>query len=145
RGIFEQVSGVKLKRFFDRYIHGTEDVPLAKLLAPFGVVLSDERKNAKPSLNVRTAKNGGDCRLTHVYEGGAAHQAGLSAGDVLVAVNGLRATASNLEELLGRYRVGDVVLVHSFRRDELMQFAVTLAADDTPKVVLATEDKPVAV
>src|SRR5690606_28144180 len=66
RGIFEQVSGVKLKRFFDRYIHGTEDVPLAKLLAPFGVVLSDERKNAKPSLNVRTAKNGGDCRLTHV-------------------------------------------------------------------------------
>lgn len=145
RSIFEQVSGVKLKRFFDRYIHGTEDVPLAKLLAPFGVVLNDERKNAKPSLNVRAAKNGNDCKLASVYEGGAAHQAGLSAGDVLVAVNGLRVTASNLDELLGRYRIGDAVLVHSFRRDELMQFAVTLAPDDVPKVTLATEEKPVVV
>lgn len=144
RAIFEQVSGVKLKRFFDRYIHGTEDVPLAKLLTPFGVTWSDERKNAKPSFNVRTAKNGNECKLANVYEGGAAHQAGLSAGDVLVAVNGLKVTASNLDDLLGRYRVGDTVLVHVFRRDELMQFAVTLAPDDTPKVALKSEDKPAA-
>ena len=144
QAIFEQVSGVKLKRFFDRYIYGTEDVPLVKLLAPFGIVLTDERKNANPSLNIRTAKNGNECKLANVYEGGAAHRSGLSAGDVLVAVNGLRVTASNLDELLGRYRVGESVLVHSFRRDELMQFAVTLAPDDAPKVALAAEDKPAA-
>ena len=43
---------------------------------------------------------------TQVHEGGAAHRAGMSAGDVLVAVDGLRVTGnpSNLDALLGRYR-----------------------------------------
>ncbi len=41
--LIDEVSGLKLKRFFQRYVRGTEDLPLAKLLAPFGVSLSDTR------------------------------------------------------------------------------------------------------
>jgi len=140
--VFEEVAGVKLKRFFDRYVRGTEDPPLAKLLQPFGVDWRDERKNAKPDLGVRTRREGGDCKLANVYEGGPAHRAGLSAGDVLVAVDGLRVTASNLDVLLGRYASGDTVELHAFRRDELMRFEVELQLDAAPKVVLTPQPKP---
>jgi predicted metalloprotease with PDZ domain len=142
--LFEEASGVKLKRYFERYIHGTEDVPLAKLFAPFGVTAEDKRGNGKPGLGVRTAKEGNDCKLANVHEGGAAHRAGLSALDLLVAIDGLRVTASNLDALLSRYRVDDMVKLHAFRRDELMAFDVKLTAEGAPQLRFAAQDKPAA-
>lgn len=136
--LFDEISGVKMASFFERYVRGTDDLPLAKLLAPFGVTLSDQRQSAKPSLDVKLGRDGNDAKLAQVHEGGAAHQAGLSAGDVLVAVDGLRVTGNplNLDTLLARYRVGDKIALHAFRRDELMTFTATLQGDRTPQIVL---------
>jgi predicted metalloprotease with PDZ domain len=142
--LFEEVSGVKLKRYFDRHIHGTEDVPLAKLFEAFGIDTEDKRDNAKPSLGVRATKDGNDCKLANVHEGSAAHRAGLSALDLLVAIDGIRVTASNLDALLSRYRVNDVVRLHAFRRDELMAFDVKLIAEGAPQLRFVAKDKPAA-
>lgn len=143
--LFDEVTGIKCKRFFDQYVRGTDDVPLAKLLTPFGVTYQDEREQTKLSLGVRTSRDGNDCKLANVHEHSPAHRAGMSAGDVLVAIDGIRVTASNLESLLARYRKGDVIEVHAFRRDELMRFSVTLAPDVAPQVKLLPLSKPAAV
>ena len=140
--LFDEISGGRFKPFFDKYIRGTEDVPLAKMLAPFGVKYSDERKTSKPSLDANIGRDGNDCKLSSVHENGAAHLAGLSAGDLLVAIDGLRVTATNLETLLSRYGVGSDVEVHAFRRDELMTFSMTLQGDRVPGITLALD--PVA-
>lgn len=137
--LFDEISGMRLKSYFEKYIRGTEDVPLAKLLAPFGVKYTDERKLAKPSLDANIGREGADAKLSAVHEGGAAHRAGLSAGDLLVAIDGLRVTGNNLESLLSRYRVGDTVQVHAFRRDELMTFAVQLQGERVPGIGLAID------
>jgi predicted metalloprotease with PDZ domain len=136
--LFEEVSGIKLKNMFERYVRGTEDLPLAKLYAPFGVKLADERKIAKPSFDAGIGRDSGGAKLSNVHEGGAAHQAGLSAGDIIIAVDGLRVSGnpSNLDALLSRYPVGATVSVHAFRRDELMSFEVTLQADCVPVITL---------
>ena len=135
--LFDEVSGLKLKPMFERYVRGTEDLPLARLYAPFGIKLVDERKVAKPSFDAGVGRDGGDCKLTQVHEGGAAHKAGLSAGDVVIAVDGLRVPAGGLDAILGRYKVGDTVAVHAFRRDELMTFSVKLMGDRVPGVTLS--------
>jgi predicted metalloprotease with PDZ domain len=141
--LFDEISGLKLKPLFERYVRGTEDLPLAKLYAPFGVKLADERKSAKPALDAGAGREGNDCKLTQVHEGGAAHAAGLSAGDVLMAVDGLRVSGnpSNLDALLARYKVGDTVAVHAFRRDELMTFNVKLQGDRAAGITLTVEEK----
>jgi predicted metalloprotease with PDZ domain len=139
--LLDSVSGLKLKRLLDRWVRGTGDLPLAALLKPFGVILADATKEVKASLGVRTAREGNDCKLANVYEGGAAHRAGLSGGDLLVAIDGLRVSATNLDSLLARYRVGDAVTVHAFRRDELLSFEVGLIADEAPQMELVTEGK----
>ena len=140
--LFDEVSGLKLGSLFERYVRGTEDIPLAKLYAPFGVKLKDERKSSKPSLDVGFGRDGADVKLSQVHEGGAAHRAGMSAGDILVAVGGLRATGTgaNVDALLARYTVGDTVTVHAFRRDELMIFEVQLQGDRVPSVTLTVTD-----
>ncbi len=137
--LFDEISGARMKPFFERYIRGTDDVPLARLLAPFGVTYSDARKGDKPSLDVSLGRDGNDAKLAQVHQGGAAHQAGLSAGDVLVALDGLRVTGNpaNLEVLLSRYAVGAEVVIHAFRRDELLSFTAVLQGDRVPGVSMA--------
>ena len=137
--LFDEVSGLKLKSLFERYVRGTDDLPLAKLYAPFGVKLIDERKGAKASLDAGIGRDPLGAKLTQVHEGGAAHRAGLSALDVVIAIDGLRVNGnpSNVDVLLARYRVGDRVSVHAFRRDELMVFDVTLQGERVPGITLA--------
>ena len=137
--LFDEVSGLKLKTMFERYVRGLDDLPLAKLYAPLGVKLVDERKSGKPSLDAGIGRDPLGARLTQVHEGGPAHQAGLSAHDVVIAIDGLRVTGNppNVDALLARYRVGDKVTVHAFRRDELMSFELTLQGDRMPAITLA--------
>ena len=86
------------------------------------------------ALGARTVGEGEEVRLATVYDGGPAQQAGLSAGDTLVAIDGLRVTAGNLDTLLGRRQPGQIAKIHAFRRDELMRFNLTLGDhdDETP-------------
>ncbi|MEM8513467.1 putative metalloprotease with PDZ domain [Massilia sp. MP_M2] len=137
--LFDEISGLKLKSLFERYVRGVEDLPLAKLYAPFGVKLADERKTGKASLDAGIGRDPLGAKLTQVHEGGAAHLAGLSALDVVIAIDGLRVNGnpSNVDALLARYRVGDRVQVHAFRRDELMGFDVTLQGDRVPVITLS--------
>ncbi|OWY33541.1 peptidase M61 [Herbaspirillum aquaticum] len=144
--IMEELSGADLKRFHDRHIRGTEDVPLEDLLPAFGVAYeANVPADAKPWLGARIGKEGGDAKLAAVYEGGPAMLAGLSAGDKLVAIDGLRVPASGPDGLLARYRINDTVRIHAFRRDELMEFSLRLKSDTAPQVTLKALAKPVAV
>lgn len=139
--LFDDVTGLSLKPLLDRAVKGTQDLPLEAVLQQFGVSLNNKNKQ-RVSLAVRTTRDGNDCKLASVYENGVAHQAGLSAGDVLVALDGIRVTAGNLDALLARYRSGDAVTVHAFRRDELMAFQVLLKPDTAPQFVLEAQPKP---
>ncbi|MES2072745.1 MAG: PDZ domain-containing protein [Pseudomonadota bacterium] len=139
--LIEKVTGLKLKRFFDRYVRGTEDLPLASLYADFGVTLEDKRNAAKAGLGVRVVRDGNDAKLANVHEGRAAHRAGLSAGDVLVAIDGLRVSAADaadgLSGIMSRYTAGTTLQIHAFRRDELFTVEARLQADDVPAYQLA--------
>lgn len=127
--LIREATGVDTRRFIARYAYGTADVPLEQLLAPHGISLSWKAALNVPSLDVRTRQQGDSVVLAAVTEGGAAHKGGLSAGDVLVAVDGLRVDApAGLERLLSQYRAGERVTIHVFRRDELRAFRVRLAA-----------------
>ena len=144
RRIAEELSGLNLKRFFADAVHGTVELPLRKLLAPFGITLDWETaKSAPPSLGIKTSTDGKELKLATVYDGGAAQAAGLSAGDVLLAIDGLRITPTSLDKQLARHQPGDAIKVHAFRRDELMTFTVRLdpAPPDTAKLTLVAKSE----
>src|SRR5579864_198724 len=142
--IFAEATGVQLAELFAEAVHGTRDLPLDTLLAPFGVTLAPElEKNGKPSLGAR-ARGGADCTLAAVHDGSAAQKAGLSAGDVLVAIDGLRVTGSNLDALLSRYLPGAKVEIHAFRRDELRAAQVKLDGPEVARYKLSVTDKRAA-
>ncbi|TCV89564.1 M61 family metallopeptidase [Sulfurirhabdus autotrophica] len=152
-----EVTGLPLQDFFHKALRSTEDLPLNELLAPFGVAFmlraaeSENDKGGKPSKKsediskaraVLGAKiqGSGDARLSYVFDGGAAQEAGLAAGDVIMAINGLRAASGNLEQNIGGYPVGETLELHVFRRDELMVFNPVLKAAPLDTCVLTLMD-----
>lgn len=125
--IIHDATGVDVSDFLNRHVDGVEDIPLQALLASAGIALTPAEALSVPGLDVRTRASQGRLELAAVYNGGAAHKAGLSAADQLVAVNGLRVTdTKDLEQILRAYTAGDAVTVHVFRRDELRSFVVQL-------------------
>lgn len=132
--LLEQLTGTKMKTFFNQYVHGTKDLPLAELMPDFGLILVDQRKQHRPCLAAKVRCVGSDCQLAQVLTDGAAHRAGLSAGDTIIAIDGLRVfgadAANNLERLLACYQIGHQLTVHAFRRDELITVKVKLQQDN---------------
>lgn len=140
--IAQRVTGLSLQDFFDKALRSTEELPLSALLATQGVDMcwdyADHAADAggigmpaagrqpRASLGGRTAPDPLGLRLVNVLDDGAAQQAGLAGGDVLVAVDGLK--AGDLDKMLARYRVGEKLTLHLFRRDELLVRDVVLQA-----------------
>lgn len=137
-----ETTGLKLQPFFDLALRSTAELPLTELLASQGVEMQFEAaqgaadrggvvdafagKPAPLTLGVKTAVDAAGVKLAQVLDGGAAQAAGLSGGDVVVAVDKLR--AFDLDKQIARYAAGDQIKLHAFRRDELMTFEATLRA-----------------
>ena len=150
-----EVAGVELKPFFDEYVRGTNDLPLGGLLEPFGLrmqlraVDSDSDPGGKPgkkdsdkrgSLGVTLGSGDDGAHLGHVHDGSAAQKAGLSAGDVVVAVDGLRASRGMLARHVSERSAGERLHLHVFRRDELHEFDVVLQAPELEAAWFTVDD-----
>jgi predicted metalloprotease with PDZ domain len=153
-----EVTGLDLTEFFDQALRSTVDLPLDELLQQFAVGcelrpainskdkggLKNEPHPPKPTpyLAVIHRPDAAGAMLTSVMDSGPARDAGLSAGDILIALDGIRVTSENLDQLLVRPQIGDHLTAHAFRRDELMQFEVEMkpAGPNTCVLWLETDD-----
>ncbi len=133
--ICQQVSGIDLTDFFNRYLFGTEDLPFEELFAPFGIdftlrpATSHTDKGGKTDSEHFPVQLGANLansahqtvKVTHVWNGQTAGLAGLAAGDEIIALNGYKMNSvDTLENFLKLQDLGDKVNCHYFRRDELM-------------------------
>ncbi|HMU88151.1 MAG TPA: PDZ domain-containing protein [Agitococcus sp.] len=128
-----------LAEFFNQCLYSTEELPFVMLLSEQGIQLSYKYDNGKQQatacLGVRGQMAEGGYQLQNVWHGSAADVAGLSAGDVIVAVDGLK-VSTLFEKNIASYAIGDTVTMHFFRRDELMQLPVTLLASQAEQCQL---------
>ena len=142
--LVREATGIDLTQEINHWAYGREDLPLKQLLATQGIRLSWKSPHVKPSLDVRTRKQGEHLVITTVLEGGAAHQAGISAHDVLVAIDGIRVDngTHSLDTILARYKAGQKIHVHVFRRDELRAFDLVLSAPPLSECQLQETTQP---
>ena len=125
--LIQEATGLDLRRQIRSWAYGTEELPLARLLKPMGLAVITERpEDVRVSLGMRTGMRDGELTILTAERDGPATAAGLSAGDHLVAVDGLRCTEGRLKTLLARKAPGETVLVAAFRRDELLMATVGL-------------------
>ena len=138
RAACETAATGSLATFFAEYLDGTTDLDYNRFLTPFGLKLDVSAKpNSTPFLGVNVSTDNGVHKIKSVEMGSPAQQAGIWAGDELLAIAGYKVTASNLSERLKSYRPGQTLPVTVFQREELKTVEVTLAdaPADTYKIV----------
>lgn len=119
-------TGVAVEAQIEAWVFGHEDVPFESLFKAFGISMTKKAGARVSGLGVRVKPRGESLYISHVLDGGSAQRAGLSAGDELVALDGLKVTAENFDKLLARCPLNETVLVTVFRRDELGHHEVVL-------------------
>ena len=155
--IAAEVSGLDLGGFFDHALDSTEDLDLVSLLADVGVAMrlrpsrgqkdvgnvSDvfEPVAADADIGLRLQPGVGEAQVAAVIDDRPARRAGIAPGDVLMAVDGLRVTGATADDALRRARIGQPLIIHAFRRDELMTFTAVPepAPADTCELCLDAE------
>lgn len=136
--LFNEATGLQLDAWLERALESTHDLPLAELLQKTGFTLKPIRSTSPPGLGVRLREDSHTVRLGCVYEDSPAQRAGLSAGDILIAMDGLRIKPNQMNTLLNRYQVGDKVELHVFRRDELCVFQLQLGEPELERYAITS-------
>lgn len=123
--VLREATGINLNREIRNWVERPGELPLESLLKEAGFKWIEERESKSDfGANLVTRQN--ELLITTVFKDRPAHLAGLSAGDVITAVNGLRATEETIKTLAHRSTPGTVVRCHIFRKDELMEMELRL-------------------
>jgi predicted metalloprotease with PDZ domain len=150
-------------------LYSTDELPIAQTLKQFGVSLdwcerlsssdvggvrkgSTQQADAtsgsseqlvKPWLGANVTEAAGGVRIAQIMIGGPASKAGLTAGDVIDAINNLSVSKADIDNHLARYASLDTMPVHYFRlgRLRVAQLPVQSAPKDT--AVLNVLDKEI--
>ena len=78
--VLKQLSGRSFARELQRWAHGTGELPVRELLDRHGVAIHDDPAQLAQQLGLRVTE-GASIQIKAVLRGGAAEQAGFSAGD----------------------------------------------------------------
>lgn len=104
------VSGGNFNEFFRQYVEGTAELPYEQAFAAAGLMLKVSTGSAAaPSLGILGEAIDNGIRVMAVRPGKAADKAGLSRGDILIAVDQLSLATESLTDRLRMYPAGAVV------------------------------------
>ena len=140
RDVLAEVAETNLDDFFARYIETTEELPFDDYLHPFGLYLKTVEESNTPYMGIKVQSENNQEVITYVAAESPAAIAGIDARDELLAINGIRVNASNLDERLKDYQADDTIEVTVFHLDELKTLSVTLAPSQSNRYEVAIKD-----
>jgi predicted metalloprotease with PDZ domain len=150
------IAGRPMDRFFDRYIHGTDELPLPALWRRAGLRVVERApwdESALPPAErdpVRSARarawtgialHPDRTAIKNVLPGSPAWRAGLTFNDEIVAVDGHRVGPANFARRIGDRRPGDRARIAFFRRDLLEEATLTLAESPERRWIVEPDPK----
>ena len=140
RTIFDlcrELTGQDWAEQINHLINTTDELPLDQLLPEFGFSFELKNEQALP-FGLKVVDKAEGVLIQSAGRDGAAAKVGLSANDVILAIDGLKAS----EKLLAKYvKQAGTYSVYAFRRDELMQFELQAAETSLTTVELKVEDQ----
>lgn len=140
--VVRRATGESIDEFQRRFIAGTEEVDVDAFARLAGLSFGPAPKKTDPEedgeagfLGIDFRVRDGFVRVGSVRDGGPARRAGVSPGDEIVALDGVKVVASEFEQTLKRFPPGSEVELALFRRGWLTKVPVTLGRPPPEKYV----------
>lgn len=140
RTIFDlckELTGDSWIEQINHLINTTDELPLDQLFPEFGLSYRVKTDKSLP-LGLKLVDKPEGVLVQSARRDSAAAKAGISANDVIIAIDGLKATTKLVEKYA---KQGGTYTVFAFRRDELLSFEVECATSDLTEVELIIEDQ----
>jgi predicted metalloprotease with PDZ domain len=157
KGAFEKVAGSDLTDFFARYVSGMADIDFDRYLRMAGLQLhrryrrsplfeagQKDQQAPRGYLGVRTRANGDRVFVSGVLEGTPGYDAGVNTEDELVAIDGQRVDAANVNDRMDLLRPGQRVAVTVFRRGRIMTLEMKAGQKPFDRYVISAVKEPTA-
>lgn len=140
RTIFDlckELTGDNWIEQINHLINTTDELPLDQLLPEFGLSYRVKTDKSLP-LGLKLVDKPEGVLVQSARRESAGAKAGISANDVIIAIDGLKASTKLIEKYA---KQGGSYTVFAFRRDELISFEVDCATSDLTEVELVVEDQ----
>jgi predicted metalloprotease with PDZ domain len=130
RAVASEVAGANLTDFFHHAVETTEGLDYAEMLNWYGLRFTSPDTSARAAawLGAGTRLEEERLVVSQVLRGTPAYQAGLSAGDELIALDSACVSTGGLDSLLAQHKAGDRVSLVVSRRGDQRTLDITLAA-----------------
>jgi predicted metalloprotease with PDZ domain len=148
--VLQDLGGRSYAKEIAAWIHSTRELPIKKLLAQHGVDMLSEPAQMAQRLGLRVAESQGALQIKQVLRGGAAEQAGFSAGDEWLGVEvGAAGKAQGwrlnkldeLQMLLGKAKKATAVVARDKR---LLQLELAVPASATTQRIVSKDKNTVS-
>jgi predicted metalloprotease with PDZ domain len=112
-GVFASVAGTSLEDCLNRWVSGTDPLPVSEMLRTAGLEIerTSRRDAPKVALGLKVKLEGGRAIVDAIYRGRAAQKAGIDVRDELVAIADRRVEDAKLDACLAGREPGQVVPV----------------------------------
>jgi predicted metalloprotease with PDZ domain len=138
-----KVAETDLTAFFHHCLETTQDLLFDQYLEPFGLQLqAEDVTTLPPALGMMVKSEQGRELVKFVEYNSPAQQAGIDAGDDLLAIDGLRVTADQLGDRLKHYQPNDVIEITIFHQDQLRTCSVKLSIPSPTRYQLVAIPNP---
>ncbi len=136
--LIQAVAGVDLQEFYQNYLYGLTELPFNDYLRPFGLeVVAADPEPLPPYWGAVVKNENGHTIIKTVASDSPAAAVGINPGDELLAIDGYKVSAEQLNERLLNYQPGQNVRITVFQQDQLCTYAIQLAAAQPTKYELA--------
>ncbi|MEN8283089.1 M61 family metallopeptidase [Acinetobacter gerneri] len=133
----EALTGQKWIEQINHLINTTDELPLDQLLPEFGLSYNLKQEKTLP-FGLKVVEKPEGLLIQQARRDGAGAKSGLSANDVIVAIDGLKVT----EKLFNKYaKQSGTFQVYAFRRDEFLQFELSAGETELVTVELKVTDQ----
>lgn len=143
--------------FFHTALETQEELPTADLLEKMGVryqlrvpYTADDKGGKAPKgtpgnhLGAMVVADAAGIKLRTLFEGEPAEQAGLASGDIIVAIGRTKVSTSNYQQVLNEFVPGQIVEVHAFRHEQLLNLKLMISQPEPTLVALELVDEALA-
>jgi predicted metalloprotease with PDZ domain len=128
RAVCERIAGCPLAEIFDVYVSTAKDIDYPRYLAYAGLDIEVEpHESDGVYFGASTREQDGDLIISSVEWDSPAMQAGLSAQDEIIALDGVRISARTMSEILRQKKPADAIRVLISRGNNIREVEVVLA------------------
>jgi predicted metalloprotease with PDZ domain len=141
RALASEIAGVDLEPFLKHALETTRELEYEPALKWFGLRWkppedSDKSHPPKSWLGAETKSDSGRLLVSHVRREGPAFAAGLNVNDEIIAFNGERVRADNLDRRLEQFHPGETVKLLVSRQDHLVELKLDLEPEPSLQYIL---------